>query len=123
MTTRNTIHCEWCGREVPQSTRGRRRKYCDQACRQRAYEHRHAGRGAAPGAGAGIAAETGAGAAGGAPRGVVARDVGKLRDGLFELRCAAEDIQTAVSEGADAADLHELCTELVKKAREIEHMA
>lgn len=123
MTTRNTIHCEWCGREVPQSTRGRRRKYCDQACRQRAYEHRHAGRGAAPGAGAGIAAETGAGAAGGAPRGVVARDVGKLRDGLFELRCAAEDIQTAVNEGADAADLHELCTELVKKAREIEHMA
>ena len=108
---------------MPQSTRGRRRKYCDQACRQRAYEHRHAGRGAAAGAGNGIAAETGAGAAGGAPRGVVARDVGKLRDGLFELRCAAEDIQTAVSEGADAADLHELCTELVKKAREIEHMA
>lgn len=123
MTTRNTIHCEWCGREVPQSTRGRRRKYCDQACRQRAYEHRHAGRGAAPGAGAGIAAETGTGAAGGEPLGVVARDVGKLRDGLFELRCAAEDIQTAVNEGADAADLHELCTELVKKAREIEHMA
>ena len=100
---------------MPQSTRGRRRKYCDQACRQRAYEHRHAGRVATAGAGTG--------AAGGEPLGVVARDVGKLRDGLFELRCAAEDIQTAVSEGADAADLHELCTELVKKAREIEHMA
>lgn len=108
MTTKSTIHCEWCGREVPQSTRGRRRKYCDQACRQRAYEHRQGGRGAA---------------AGNAPGGTVARDVGKLRDGLFELRCAAEDIQTAVDEGAEAADLRELCTELVKKAREIEHMA
>ena len=116
---------------MPQSTRGRRRKYCDQACRQRAYEHRHASRGAAAGAGNGVAggaaavatAGAGTGAAGGEPLGVVARDVGKLRDGLFELRCAAEDIQTAVNEGADAADLHELCTELVKKAREIEHMA
>lgn len=51
-----------------------------------------------------------------------AADVGKLKDGLFELRCAAEDIQTAVLEGADAAELRELCGEMVVKARAVEKL-
>lgn len=104
----NIVHCEWCGREVPQSPRGRRRKYCDHSCRQRAYEHRRAAGGAAP-------ATRASGQVG-------AADVGKLKDGLFELRCAAEDIQTAVLEGADAAELRELCGEMVVKARAVEKL-
>lgn len=34
--------CSWCAADVPQVRRpGRPRLYCRQACRQRAYEHRH----------------------------------------------------------------------------------
>ena len=33
--------CRWCGREVADAGMGRRRQYCRQSCRQRAYEHRH----------------------------------------------------------------------------------
>jgi len=34
--------CSWCAAEVAQHRRpGRPRLYCNQACRQRAYEHRH----------------------------------------------------------------------------------
>ena len=34
--------CEWCGREMSYSGRGRPRRYCSQAHRQRAYELRTA---------------------------------------------------------------------------------
>ena len=34
--------CQWCGTELHSSRRGRPRKYCSQACRQRAYEQRNA---------------------------------------------------------------------------------
>ena len=33
-------NCRWCGREVADSGLGRRRQYCRQSCRQRAYEQR-----------------------------------------------------------------------------------
>ena len=45
-----------------------------------------------------------------------------LKDELFELRCAAEDIATASSEGAPAADIRELCDELVHLAKRIEKL-
>src|SRR3982074_3962461 len=32
--------CRWCGREVADIGLGRRRQYCRQSCRQRAYEQR-----------------------------------------------------------------------------------
>ena len=36
-------HCGWCGRILEQGTNvGRRRRYCGQSCRQRAYERRTA---------------------------------------------------------------------------------
>ncbi|MFD5868713.1 hypothetical protein ACFWGD_08890 [Corynebacterium sp. NPDC060344] len=111
MSLNDPAHCEWCGREIALSPRGRRRKYCDQACRQRAYEHRRAG------AGAGGAA-AGAGEQG---TGMSDERLSTLRDGLFELRCAAEDVETAVGEGADAGDIAAMCRELVVKARELEH--
>ena len=46
----------------------------------------------------------------------------ELKDSLFELRCAAEDIEVAATEGASAAELSELCQELVRLTRSIEHL-
>ncbi|WP_410493200.1 hypothetical protein [Corynebacterium tuberculostearicum] len=43
-----------------------------------------------------------------------------MRDGLFELRCSAEDINTAAEEGASAQELADLCEELVALARRLE---
>src|SRR2546428_12435265 len=36
--------CEWCGRSIEQPPRGRRLRYCNRSCRQRAYEARTATR-------------------------------------------------------------------------------
>jgi hypothetical protein len=40
-----------------------------------------------------------------------------LADRLFQVRCAAEDVATAVDEGADGAELRELCDALISAAR------
>ncbi|AEX39501.1 hypothetical protein CPTD_01181 [Corynebacterium pseudotuberculosis] len=48
--------------------------------------------------------------------------VSELRDSLFELRCAAEDIATASSEGADPMEMQQLCSELVVLAKQIEKL-
>lgn len=90
-----------------QKGRGRKRKYCSPSCKQRAYEQRNnvAGPGVAEGS-------------------VVLRPerVDELRDELFELKCAAEDIQTAAAEGADAEELRHLCDELVEIANRVEKL-
>jgi hypothetical protein len=41
-----------------------------------------------------------------------------LSDRVYQVRCAAEDVATAVSEGADAAELSELCEVLVRAAKD-----
>lgn len=46
--------------------------------------------------------------------------VDSLRDKLYELRCAAEDIQTAAQEGAGKDEMAQLCDELVSLAKDIE---
>ena len=95
--------CQWCGFEISealQPTRGRRKQYCSQACRQRAYEKRT-----------------------GTPRptGETSQQQ-RISDGLFEVRCAAEDIETAALEGATHAELAALCHELVARARAFEKL-
>lgn len=45
-----------------------------------------------------------------------------IRDRLFELRCAAEDVATAAKEGADAEEIESLCTELVTMAKKLEQI-
>lgn len=45
-----------------------------------------------------------------------------LRDNLYALRCAAEDISIAAKEGADGDELSELCDELVELAKKIERL-
>ncbi len=99
--------CAWCSADIAQVGRGRPRKYCSPSCRQRAYEQRHNVSGSAIPAEAVIIHPDKA-------------DV--LRDQLFELRCSAEDIATAVSEGADGQEIRGLADELVALARKIEKM-
>ena len=80
------MRCQWCGRELPSSTGvGRRRRYCAQACRQRAYENRNAlERGAIPADAVVLTQQE--------------RD--DLADRLYQVRCAAEDVATALAESA-----------------------
>lgn len=81
---------------------GRRRQYCRQSCRQRAYEQRALVKGSA------------------IPEDAVvlsADEAAELSDRVFQVRCAAEDVATAVDEGAAAAELRDLCDALVRAAK------
>lgn len=81
---------------------GRRRQYCRQSCRQRAYEQRAQVKGTAL-----------------PPDAVVlsADEASDLSDRVYEVRCAAEDMATAIEEGAGAAELRELCDAVMRAAR------
>jgi hypothetical protein len=94
--------CRWCGREVADAGLGRRRQYCRQSCRQRAYEQRAQVKGTAV-----------------APDSVVlsAEEASELSDRVYQVRCAAEDVATAIDEGAQATELRELCDALMRAAR------
>ena len=101
--------CRWCGRDVTDAGMGRRRQYCRQSCRQRAYEQRASlnrgfnldGAGALP------------------PDAVVlsADEAADLSDRVYQVRCAAEDVATALDEGAGATELRELCEVLIRAAQ------
>ncbi|MGX1737590.1 hypothetical protein ACWIB8_00250 [Corynebacterium flavescens] len=99
--------CQWCGKELPPNGRGRPRKFCSASCKQRAYEQRNNVSGTSIPADAVILSPQRANA---------------LRDGLFELRCSAEDVATASKEGAASEELTQLCAELVALARELEEL-
>jgi hypothetical protein len=100
--------CLWCGRELPAADKvGRRRRYCAQACRQRAYENRNAlHRGELP------------------PDAVVLSvdERNDLADRLYQVRCAAEDVATALGEGAQRDELELLVAELLVAARSAERI-
>jgi len=83
---------------------GRRRQYCRQSCRQRAYEQR-----------ASISSANGAVLP---PDAVVlsADEAADLSDRVYQVRCAAEDVATALDEGAKATELRELCDALMRAA-------
>ncbi|MEJ6548485.1 MULTISPECIES: hypothetical protein [unclassified Corynebacterium] len=97
--------CEWCNREIIQEGPGRRRRYCSQSCRQRAYEQRQSLKDTTIPADSVIL-----------PRATA----DELTDRLFEVRCAAEDIHAAVSDGEPTDSVLELCQELVTLARDAE---
>ncbi|KAA0081659.1 hypothetical protein CIW52_18070 [Mycolicibacterium sp. P9-64] len=94
--------CRWCGREVADAGLGRRRQYCRQSCRQRAYEQRALVKGTSL-----------------SPDSVVltADEASELSDRVFEVRCAAEDLATAIDEGAASSELRELCETLMRAAK------
>ena len=54
-----------------------------------------------------------------APDSVVltALEATELADRVFEVRCAAEDVATAVEEGADGLELRRLCDALMRAAK------
>ncbi|MFM9378028.1 hypothetical protein [Gordonia sp. VNK21] len=86
---------------------GRRRKYCKRSCRQRAYEQRTLTEGTAIPADALILSPA---------------EAADLGDRMFVLRCAAEDLQTAIGEQADAQTLSVLAEELVALAKDAERL-
>jgi hypothetical protein len=86
---------------------GRRRRYCGQSCRQRAYERRSAVQRS------------------GLPEDAVVlsdAEVATLQDRLFQLRCAAEDVVTAADDGAELAELRQLADEIARTAKELEQL-
>ncbi len=48
---------------------------------------------------------------------LTADEAAELSDRVYQVRCAAEDVATAVDEGADRAELRHLCDALVKAAK------
>ncbi len=46
-----------------------------------------------------------------------AEEAAELSDRVFQVRCAAEDVATAVDEGADGPELRELCDALMRAAK------
>lgn len=103
-----TVRCEWCSRDIMQDgqgRRGRRRRYCSQSCRQRAYEQRQALKGTDIPADSVILPRSAA---------------DELADRLFEVRCAAEDVHAAVTDGETGESVLELCRDVVRLARDAE---
>ena len=81
---------------------GRRRQYCRQSCRQRAYEQRASGKGTMLPVDSVV---------------LSADEATQLSDRVYQVRCAAEDVAIAVDEGAKPAELRELCAALVRAAK------
>jgi len=105
--SRRLLSCLWCGREIVESEAGRRRRYCRQSCRQRAYEHRNNLKGT------GIPTDS-----------VVlsAQEASDMADRWFAARCAAEDVATALDEGANTDELVGLSATLVALTRDAERL-
>ncbi|MCH9723200.1 MAG: hypothetical protein K0U67_14205 [Actinomycetia bacterium] len=94
--------CRWCGREVADAGMGRRRQYCRQSCRQRAYEQRSMVKDSTLPTDAVV---------------LSAEEAADWSDRVYQVRCAAEDVVTAVEEGASAGDLRQLCDALLRAAK------
>ncbi len=94
--------CRWCGREVPDAGLGRRRQYCRQSCRQRAYEQRAQVKGTSVAADAVV---------------LTAEEAADLSDRIYQVRCAAEDVSIAAEEGVVGAELRQLCEALLAAAK------
>lgn len=102
--------CAWCGEEMPGQQRGRPRKFCSRSCRQRAYEQRVSQ----------SAADTPA--LKNTQLSTPSMSGEELADQLFELRCAAEDLVTAMDEQAEPAELRSMATDLVQLAHRAEQL-
>lgn len=101
-------HCGWCGVRLEDSgSVGRRRRYCGQSCRQRAYERRMAIQRSGLPEDAVVLSET---------------EIAALQDRLFQLRCAAEDVVTAADDGAAPGELRQLAAEIARTAKGLEQV-
>lgn len=48
---------------------------------------------------------------------LTADEAAELNDRVYQVRCAAEDVATAVEEGAPTPELRRLCQELLRAAQ------
>jgi hypothetical protein len=48
---------------------------------------------------------------------LTAEEASQLSDRVYQVRCAAEDVATAVDEGAEPTELRELCDALMRAAK------
>ena len=48
---------------------------------------------------------------------LTAEEASQLSDRVYQVRCAAEDVATAIDEGAGATELRELCDALMRAAK------
>jgi hypothetical protein len=48
---------------------------------------------------------------------LTADEAAELSDRVYQVRCAAEDVATAVDEGAPATEVRQLCEELLRAAK------
>lgn len=48
---------------------------------------------------------------------LTADEAAELSDRVYQVRCAAEDVATAVDEGAASDELRQLCDELLRAAK------
>jgi hypothetical protein len=48
---------------------------------------------------------------------LTADEASELSDRVYQVRCAAEDVATAIDEGAQPTELRELCDALMRAAR------
>lgn len=104
---RRPYSCAWCGRSMVDSELGRRRKYCKRSCRQRAYEQRALAEGTSIPTDAVI---------------LSAAEAESFGDRMFELRCAAEDLATAITEDVDRSRLRDMAGALLVLARDAERL-
>ena len=90
-----------------QSSVGRPRQYCGQACRQRAYEQRSAT------ARAGLSGDVVV---------VTRAELDGLQDRLYQLRCALEDVQTLLGERHTKAELEQSLADLVRSTGRLDRL-
>jgi hypothetical protein len=48
---------------------------------------------------------------------LTAEEASELSDRVYQVRCAAEDVATAIEEGANGPELRELCDALMRAAK------
>jgi hypothetical protein len=103
--TRETRACRWCGRPfAPTASVGRPRQYCRRSCRQRDYEARRR------------ATELGLGE----DELVVARsELEALRDRIYVLACAVEDVERDLTDASDPTEVREALLWVVDAAKQV----
>ena len=103
------FRCKWCSKKiVNDASIGRRKQYCGQACRQRAYEKRRQQQG-----GLDVDADSVA---------VRRAELEHLQDRLYVLRSAVEELGRALQDGAPLSELTTVAKEVVAATGDLDKL-
>lgn len=103
-----TARCEWCSRRIDNDLPiGRRRRYCTQSCRQRAYEKRR---------------QQSSGTAGPDEATIRRADLESLQDRLYVLRSAIEVLDATLEEQPTRDELISVAREVVSAAGDLDRL-